>query len=309
MAVNTPELLDMTEVGARMMDIFRTSGSGAEKMCYYKTPVGHKEGKESRWVVWSHTQPSVQLMRINAGFIPLPKYGEANPSGALDGPDCWNAILSHPNGPSEFPASQVQAFHWYDKRYLPPKFQEKGLVFPQFERYLADLGGDIDEYHCPNCNTTPFFDGWSLAQHCTNRHNFTPEMIHQLAESHERKTGQQISLTRPIATSLNIHRIHQPEVEVVEESVPTTAAPLPHEEYAMQTVADQLKEMNSLLMQFVQKFGQTEIPVITAPEEPARQTRNRRKLNDDEREVLKQRLAEGRARAQAARAAAEPVAV
>jgi hypothetical protein len=92
------------------------------------------------WVtVISRHQLEAMMIR---GFVPLWAYGNIKgPEEGEVGWTRWKQILQHPNGPSEFPVSQVLQLRWYKPEDCPVP----GTKFPQL------AGHKVKEYKCPEC--------------------------------------------------------------------------------------------------------------------------------------------------------------
>lgn len=135
-------------------------GSG-DQVIYYRKP---NKGGQPRWITHNDSASGTKLRDfIHRGFEPLMKYGVINSAhreirafGAKGSPAdptmtkeryVWEGILSHPDGPAEFPLSQVIAFRWYRPENCPvPE-----AYFPQLE------GKKVKEYTCPErCGRPPF---------------------------------------------------------------------------------------------------------------------------------------------------------
>ena len=127
-----------------------------DRVIYYRRPVGEDKA-DSGWIVWGDSASGTKLQDFAIrGFEPLMKYGRINDPKTEKRAEeeswsmerrVWHAILSHPDGPAEFPVEQIITFHWYRPELCP----EPGVRFPQ-------LSGKVREYRCPECNRQPFID-------------------------------------------------------------------------------------------------------------------------------------------------------
>ena len=160
---------------------FRAWGESGQQLgdqvIYYRTP---DKGEQAGWIVWGDSISGTKLRdRLRRGFTPLFEYGVINSpenrSRFGNGRDDswltetgaqWKPILSHPNGPAEFPADQLQTYRWY----RPDECPVPTARFPQ-------LSGSVRVYRCPQC-TRQFTDvqgagGVSgLAKHLTIMHKW-----------------------------------------------------------------------------------------------------------------------------------------
>ena len=111
---------------------------GDEHVIYWRKPNG--------WITWADTESGTKMRDYSRrGFEPLWKYGNFNVDGYPGSPvQIWERILSHPDGPAEFPVEQVVSLRWYNQPPVP------GVRFPQL------TGLKIKEYRCPECDRAPF---------------------------------------------------------------------------------------------------------------------------------------------------------
>ena len=135
-----------------MRDWGASTGKGlGDQVIYYRRP---PEGEDPGWIIWSDSISGTKLRdMIVRKFEPLFKYGTINQGAMHDRladvvGAIWEPILKHPDGPAEFPVSQVVTYRWYNDDDCPVK----GIVFPQLS------GAKIREYRCPECNRAPFVD-------------------------------------------------------------------------------------------------------------------------------------------------------
>lgn len=146
-------------------------GGAGDQVIYYRRP---RKGENAGWITWSDSLSGTKLRDfVRRGFEPMTKYGVIN-SGDRDRrafgagknfpptPEfadlepqahraryLWEAILSHPEGPAEFPIEQVVIMGWYRPEQCPvPEAR-----FPQI------AGKKIREYGCPErCGRRPFVE-------------------------------------------------------------------------------------------------------------------------------------------------------
>ena len=157
--------MTMLETGTQWSEGQAQKGAG-DQVIYYRKP---DKGLEAGWIVWGDSLSGSKYRDfVKRGFTPLEKYGtlnniqrtlrafgskvappaveftEANPlAGQLW---IWEQILTHPDGPAEFPVEQVIAYRWYRPENCPV-----ACSFPQIK------GLKIQEYRCPErCGRPPF---------------------------------------------------------------------------------------------------------------------------------------------------------
>lgn len=129
-----------------------------DRVIYYRKPNG--------WITYGDSVSGTKLRDFVArGFEPLMQYGYINTqgrdnrrfgtanqereAGMTEGKYIWEQILSHPDGPAEFPLEQVIAMRWYRPENCPVE----DAYFPQL------AGKKIREYNCPEqCGRAPFVD-------------------------------------------------------------------------------------------------------------------------------------------------------
>ena len=136
------------------------AGAG-DQIIYYRRP---RRGEHNGWIVYGDSLSGTKLRDyVRRGFEPLMKYGVIN-SNERDRRMCgdatrprdetmtkdryiWEGILTHPDGPAEFPVEQLAAFRWY----RPERCPVPDVYFPQL------VGKQIKEYTCPErCGPPPF---------------------------------------------------------------------------------------------------------------------------------------------------------
>ena len=139
-------------------------GSDGDQVIYYRRP---RKGENAGWITWADSISGSKLRDyVKRGFEPLMQFGVINTNGRdlrafgngrNSEPEgdmtkdkyLWEAILSHPDGPAEFPVDQLIAFRWYRPENCPvPE-----AYFPQL------VGKKIKEYTCPeHCGRRPFVE-------------------------------------------------------------------------------------------------------------------------------------------------------
>lgn len=116
-------------------------GGKFEKDIYYRRPVDADENPG--WITTGAQKSGTALRDYTMrGFEPLWKYG----SIPHDEPNRWKTILTHPDGPAEFPADQILSLRWYEEKECPVP----GVRFPQI------AGAKVREYRCPICKGRKF---------------------------------------------------------------------------------------------------------------------------------------------------------
>ncbi|KKK75451.1 hypothetical protein LCGC14_2873550, partial [marine sediment metagenome] len=75
---------------------------------YYRRP---NEGEDAGWIIVGPVSGNGTAVAdfIRRGFEPLHKYGRI----PHDEPSPWKTILSHPDGPGEFPVDQIMTARWF----------------------------------------------------------------------------------------------------------------------------------------------------------------------------------------------------
>jgi hypothetical protein len=159
-----PEMLSPMEAERRMRQVSRRRD---EVVIYYRRPA---TGAMPGWIIWGDSQDGKRSDYVYRGFTPLPQFGRldfSDPAYAKYG--VWGPILTHPDGPAQFPAQQVMTFRWYSEEGLrascdgrdPPR-----VKFPQLK------GQVITEFACPECSSTSFLRPVGLARHLRNHHEY-----------------------------------------------------------------------------------------------------------------------------------------
>lgn len=136
------------------------AGAG-DQIIYYRRP---RKGQDPGWIVYGDSLSGTKLRdKVRLGFEPLMQFGLINAPdrdvsmyGDKSHPRdeamnkeryIWEGILTHPDGPAEFPVEQVVAFRWYRPENCPVP----DVYFPQL------VGKQITEYTCPErCGRPPF---------------------------------------------------------------------------------------------------------------------------------------------------------
>lgn len=192
-----------------------------EKVIYYRRPQFQPKGNPDPapgWIVWADSQVFKQIHYLERGWTPLPKYGQVQklfradaPAGSPDSYGPWGPILSHPDGPGEFPVEQILTYRWYDPSQCPVP----GVRFPQLQAWVAE-GNEIVEYPCPECNGRSYLDAIFLARHCRNAHEYDRAEILAL--------GEQLGIDFRRIFRKSVRRI---PYAAAEESVAAEPAPAP----------------------------------------------------------------------------------
>jgi len=117
-----------------------------DEVIYYRRPVDgeHNAG----WITHGDSISGTKFKdMVSRGFEPLMKYGSINTkANEARGWGIWEPILSHPDGPAEFPLEQIVISRWYK----PDQCPVPTVRFPQLR------GVKIVEYRCPECSRPPF---------------------------------------------------------------------------------------------------------------------------------------------------------
>jgi hypothetical protein len=155
----------------------------SEPVIYYRKM---DKGPEQGWIVTADSQMHKQIMYLQRGWQPLPQYGLVGRASChWDSAYRWYPILSHPEGPKEFPIEQILQFGWHRPGGLPSFPMPNGepytptleqVFFPQ----LADQ--DIDDFGCPECENRLFIKGAYLARHLADAHKWDYNAIISLGE-------------------------------------------------------------------------------------------------------------------------------
>ena len=167
---------------------FRTQRRGKfDKAMYFRRPQTTVQRKG--WIVTASRthRDTYELM----GFEPLMKYGvlpnddpelrnEEGKPVPLRSP--WYPILTHPDGPKEFPVAQVMTFRWY----VPEECPNPKAKFPQLQ------GHKVTHYPCPECERPAFIaiDGLGGIEHLA-RHL---RIVHDWDRPSLMKYGEKVGL-------------------------------------------------------------------------------------------------------------------
>ncbi len=143
-------------------------GAG-DQVIYYRKP---NKGLEAKWITWGDSLSGSKYRDyVRRGFVPLEQYGTINnvqrdlrafgSKSTVASPEfdaanpmaaaryIWEQILTHPDGPAEFPVEQILTYRWYRPEFCPVE----NVEFPQL------VGLKIKEYRCPErCGRPPFVD-------------------------------------------------------------------------------------------------------------------------------------------------------
>lgn len=125
-------------------------GGAGDQIIYYRRA---RRGEHPGWIVWGDSLSGSKLRDyVRRGFEPLMQYGVINSPardrrafsnepepGMTTEKYVWEAILTHPDGPAEFPVEQVITYGWH----RPEKCPIPDAYFPQL------VGKKVTEYTCP----------------------------------------------------------------------------------------------------------------------------------------------------------------
>lgn len=154
-----------------------------EKAIYYRAPKTRTNGKgatfkhdQADWIVVRGNNDNTMLTMMRKGYQPLSQFGTISngPKGApsaFDLYDKWGPILTHPDGPRQFPLSQIMAFGWYRPENVPVP----GVKFAALSRenLIRELGEPrIIEYLCPECEARRFLRANHLGRHLKVSHDY-----------------------------------------------------------------------------------------------------------------------------------------
>lgn len=170
-------------------NIGRPSRGDGDQVIYYRRPLKNRQGQPAEnpgWITWGDSLSGTKLRDyVRRGFEPLMDFGTINTTqrmqraygsktseaegGWTNDRWLWEPILSHPDGPAQFPVSQILAFGWHH----PERCPVPDVVFPQL------VGKKVKEYRCPErCGRAPFveYDGFGaigpLATHLRVMHEW-----------------------------------------------------------------------------------------------------------------------------------------
>ena len=198
-ALDTPVLLDGEAVRRFMFASGRPNQE--EKVGYYRKPTHYvnskgqtRKYKYGHWIETADTHALRWAEYVKRGWTPLPKYGHVT-----DSFDLWKPILAHPDGPAEFPLTQVLTFRWWKPECLPGSLMGRtDIYFPQLAEALA-RGEKYELIPCPDCedDNVAFFEPHHLARHLVNRHGYDRAAIIALQDS-MRKDGFDVDFNKSI---------------------------------------------------------------------------------------------------------------
>lgn len=153
-------------------------GKRGGQFIYWRRPAVHTDGTpdaEPGWIFTASNDAFRLMESFAVGWTPLLKYGRVK--GVADGvASKWFQILSHPDGPAEFPIEQILTYRWYDRQRCLRDTGVANVRFPQL------AGTPVTEYDCPECNNRQYAKPVHLARHLTNDHNYDRANIIALGE-------------------------------------------------------------------------------------------------------------------------------
>ena len=159
--------------------------------CYYRNPLGFRDGTESLWISYGSADAQFMLRRIrDMGYQALTQYGNCpgfgppNKLGHRDriGSEIWTPILTHPQGPGEFPADQVKVYRWHRPNGLPGSLKGAKISFPRLVEAVKRHETTVQEIGCPDCTRITFWEPWMLARHLQVSHNYSPSMVFEIGD-------------------------------------------------------------------------------------------------------------------------------
>lgn len=174
------------------------SGAG-DQIIYYRKPNG--------WITWGDSlSGSKQRDFTLRGFEPLHRYGTINTVerdlrvfGSKASPVAvefrdltpsevkaryiWEQILTHPDGPSEFPVEQIVAYRWY----RPDNCPVPDAYFPQLQ------GHKIRELTCPeHCGRAAFVELDGIGGISTLRQHL--RVMHEWDQANLQAYGERVGI-------------------------------------------------------------------------------------------------------------------
>lgn len=163
-----------------------------EKTIYYRAPAQRSDGKgglfthaQAGWITCRGNNDNTQLTMLRKGYQPLPQFGivaqgtPQNPS-AYDRYGKWGPILTHPDGPAQFPLAQILALGWYRPERVPvPGVKFPALSKANLERELGEAR--IVEFHCPECERYRTLKANHLGRHLKVSHDYDRTELMALA--------------------------------------------------------------------------------------------------------------------------------
>ena len=215
--LNTLSLEQMTDANAARL-FGRSQPGKYEKVIYYRSPQVTMRGEpyvQAGWIHRSDSQDSKQLQMMRKGWMPLEQFG-----GSFRSEDPWGPILAHPDGPRQFPLTQIMEYRWYDPTHLrhdwpsmPPGLSPQ-RVFPQLREAMVSGELVVKEYGCPNCHNRSFVMPAALYTHLNVHHDYSPEMIFEL--------GQAMGID--FSVHLRARAVKSFEIEDIPENEPSRGA-------------------------------------------------------------------------------------
>lgn len=172
-----------------LQSIFKGVGGGRwEQVIYYRTPQKNFHGEDHAHAGWIEVGDAQALKlsgRAELGYMPLKQFGAVDKQ--KDGSQ-WHAILSHPDGPRQFPVSQILQYRWYNGDSLRHDWPQvpawairpDGRVSTRFFPQLKGL--QLEELPCPNCHGRTFLEPNGLFQHMVVHHDLEPVAILALGD-------------------------------------------------------------------------------------------------------------------------------
>jgi len=192
---------------------FGVSKRQSEKVIYYRKPTIYTDSrgrtlphKEPGWIVWNDSQREKRIDLLMRGFVPLthlPRVWDEDPSFRQYGP--WGPILTHPQGPAEFPADQIIALGWYRPENCPVP----GVKWPQLATWCRE-NGPIKEYDCPECTSRRFLTAYHLARHLKNSHEYDRTSIIALGQALGIDFTKEVARRGVVEHSFNAEQFESP---------------------------------------------------------------------------------------------------
>lgn len=137
-----------------------------DHIIYYRRPLKARNGMplvHAGWITWGDSlsgtkhrdmtvrgfEPLHQYTRINTQSRDKRMYEPGDEAAISRSRYIWESILSHPDGPAEFPVEQIVTYRWY----RPEECPVEGVTFPQL------VGMKLRELTCPErCGRLPFVE-------------------------------------------------------------------------------------------------------------------------------------------------------
>lgn len=207
---SSPVIADVTNLQDLAGQLL-TQGRRSERVIYWRKP---NKGLEASWITTGGTNMERQLQFLQRGFVPLTQYGEVGFKRRADDPDGpferygqWGPILTHPQGPREFPVDQIVAYRWYDPAFCPVP----GVRFPQM------VGVKIVEFDCPECNNARFHKATHLARHLRVTHGYDRAELVALGQELGLSFAKEIARGGTVERIYTIDETDLPPVDAVEQ--------------------------------------------------------------------------------------------